>query len=242
MFYAVDRELIAKTVYYGYARPGTSPIFSPNTEFYHARHVQHRATIPKKAAALLDAAGYPKKADGKRFTLNLVAAGWFAENGKIGAIVKQGARRGRHRRQPRGARPRRPRSSASTPTTTSTSRSPTRPIRPSRCRRRRSTTPPTASRRACRSATPRASPSAEMDALVEKIRVETEPAKRKALVVDFQKIATQEASQPAAGRARDRSPSPAPGCRTTPTIPTTSRQAGTTSGWRPSSRLRSIRS
>jgi peptide/nickel transport system substrate-binding protein len=34
----------------------------------------------------------PKKADGKRFTLNLLSAGWFAENGKVGAIVKQGWR------------------------------------------------------------------------------------------------------------------------------------------------------
>ena len=34
MFHAVDRNLIAKTVYYGYARPGTSPIFSPNNEFF----------------------------------------------------------------------------------------------------------------------------------------------------------------------------------------------------------------
>ena len=33
----------------------------------------------------------------------------------------------------------------------------------------------------------------EVDALVEKIKVETDPAKRKALVVEFQKIATLEA-------------------------------------------------
>ncbi len=29
MFHAINREFIAKTVYYGYARPGTSPIYSP---------------------------------------------------------------------------------------------------------------------------------------------------------------------------------------------------------------------
>ncbi len=89
MFFAVDRNLIAKTVYYGYARPGTSPIYSPNKEFFTADTFK-TAFDPKKAAALLDAAGFPKKADGKRFTLNLLSAGWFAENGKIGAIVKQG--------------------------------------------------------------------------------------------------------------------------------------------------------
>ena len=89
MFFAVDRSLIAKTVYYGYARPGTSPISSPNKAFF-TPDTFSTAFDPKKAAALLDAAGYPKKAGGKRFTLNLLAAGWFAENGKVGAIVKQG--------------------------------------------------------------------------------------------------------------------------------------------------------
>src|SRR5258708_31564370 len=33
MFHAIDRSFIAKTVYYGYARPGTSPISSPKVEF-----------------------------------------------------------------------------------------------------------------------------------------------------------------------------------------------------------------
>ena len=42
----------------------------------------------------------------------------------------------------------------------------------------------------------------EVDALVEQIKVETDPAKRKALVVEFQKIITLEAPLPAAGRAR----------------------------------------
>ena len=42
----------------------------------------------------------------------------------------------------------------------------------------------------------------EVDALVEKIKVETDAAKRKALVVEFQKITTRRGAQPAAGRAR----------------------------------------
>jgi len=88
IFHAIDRHFIAKTVFYGYARPGTGPIFSPNKAYYTAD--LHKIPFdPKKAAALLDAAGFPKKADGKRFSLNLVAAGWFPENGKIGAYVKQ---------------------------------------------------------------------------------------------------------------------------------------------------------
>ena len=88
MFHAVDRNLIAKTVYYGYARLGTSPMFSPNKEFF-TPDTYKTSFDPKKAASLLDAAGYPKRANAA-LQVNLLAAGWFAENGKIGAIVKQG--------------------------------------------------------------------------------------------------------------------------------------------------------
>ena len=34
MFFAVDRNLIAKTAYFGYARPGTGPIPSTNSAFF----------------------------------------------------------------------------------------------------------------------------------------------------------------------------------------------------------------
>lgn len=43
---------------------------------------------PKKAGALLDAAGLPLK-DGKRFSVNVVAAAWFEENAKLGQYIKQ---------------------------------------------------------------------------------------------------------------------------------------------------------
>src|SRR6185503_19846915 len=36
IFHAIDRGLIAKTAYSGYARPGTGPIFAPNREFFAA--------------------------------------------------------------------------------------------------------------------------------------------------------------------------------------------------------------
>jgi len=192
MFFAVDRNLIAKTVYYGYARPGTSPIYSPNKEFF-TKDTFSTAFDPKKAAALLDAAGFPKKADGKRFTLNLLSAGWFAENGKIGAIVKQGL-------EDVGVGinltvPDRPTSIKRIYTdydfdlAISNQANPSEPV-------------PTTTqyftsdgikkgvpfRNASGFSTP------EMDALVEKIKVETDPATRKALVIEFQKMATLEAS------------------------------------------------
>src|SRR4029079_7208177 len=88
IFLAIDRSAIARTIYLGYARPGTGPILSPNKEYFAADAVK-AAFDPKKAAQLLDAAGYPKKGNTPRFKLNLVAGGWFPENGKVGAVVKQ---------------------------------------------------------------------------------------------------------------------------------------------------------
>ena len=147
---------------------------------------------PKKAAALLDAAGYPKKADGKRFTLNLLAAGWFAENGKIGSYVKQAL-------EDVGVGinltvPDRPTSIKRIYTDYDFDIAISNQANPSsRCRRRRSyfTTDGIKKGVPFRNAT--GFHTDEVDALVEQIKVETDPAKRKALVVEFQKIITLEA-------------------------------------------------
>jgi peptide/nickel transport system substrate-binding protein len=190
MFFAVDRNLIAKTVYYGYARPGTGPITSPNTAYF-TSDTFSTAFDPKKAAALLDAAGYPKKAGGKRFTLNLLAAGWFAENGKVGAIVKQGLEDvgvAVNLTVPDRATSIRRlytdydfdlaisnKASASEPVPSTTQDYTSDGIRKGMPFRNAS-----------------GFHSDEVDALVEKIKVETDPTRRKALVVDFQKITTVE--------------------------------------------------
>jgi peptide/nickel transport system substrate-binding protein len=191
MFYAVDRALIAKTVYYGYARPGTSPIFSPNKEFFTPDTFSTQYD-PKKAAALLDGAGFPKKADGKRFTLNLLAAGWFAENGKIGAIVKQGL-------EDVGVGinltvPDRPTSIKRIYTdydfdlAISNQANPSEPV---------PATTQYYTSDGIKKGVPFRNASGfhadEVDKLVEQIKVEIDPAKRKALVVEFQKITTREA-------------------------------------------------
>lgn len=191
MFFAVDRTLIAKTVYYGHARPGTSPIYSPNSTFF-TPDTFSTAFDPKKAAALLDAAGYPKKTRGKRFTLDLVAAGWFAENGKIGAIVEQGL-------EDIGvdvnlAVPDRSTSLKRIYTdydfdlAISNQANPSEPV------------PATThyfTSAGIRKGMPFCNASGfhtnEVDALVERIKTETDPGERKALVVEFQKLATVEA-------------------------------------------------
>ena len=84
LLHAVDRQFIVDTVYFGNARPAVGPIASTNKLFF-TSDVPHYDFDPKKAMALLDAAGYPMKG-GKRFRANLLAPGWFAENAKTGPI------------------------------------------------------------------------------------------------------------------------------------------------------------
>lgn len=192
MFFAVDRNLIAKTVYYGYARPGTGPIPSANSAFF-TSDTFSTAFDPKKAAALLDAAGHRKKAGGKRFTLRLLAAGWFADNGKVGAIVKQGLEGvgvAINLTVPdRATSIRRLYTDYDFDLAISNKVSASEPVP--------STTQYYTSE-GIRKGMPFRNASGfhteEVDALVEKIKVETDPDKRKALVVEFQKIATLECS------------------------------------------------
>lgn len=87
ILHAIDRQFIVNTIYYGRGKPAIAPIFSSNPLFF-TEDVPRYPFDPKKAAALLDAAGLPLK-DGKRFTVNLVAAAWFEENAKLGQYLKQ---------------------------------------------------------------------------------------------------------------------------------------------------------
>jgi len=87
ILHAIDRQFIVDTIYYGRGKPAIAPIFSSNPLFF-TEDVPRYPFDPKQAAALLDAAGLPVK-DGKRFTVNLVAAAWFEENAKLGQYLKQ---------------------------------------------------------------------------------------------------------------------------------------------------------
>lgn len=191
MFFAIDRERIAKTVYYGYARPGTGPIFSPNIEFY-SPNTFSTAYDPKKAAALLDAAGHKKPAKGSRFSVTLVAGGWFADNARVGAIVKQGLEEVGIAVElavpERAAAIKRIYTDYDFDLAISNQENPSEPV-------------PTTTQYFTTDGIKKGVPfrnasgfsSAEMDALVERIRVETEPARRRSLVVDFEKLAAEEA-------------------------------------------------
>ncbi len=87
ILHAIDRQFIVDTIYYGRGKPAIAPVFSSNPLFY-TEDVPRYPFDPKRAAALLNAAGLPVK-DGKRFSVNLVAAAWFEENAKLGQYLKQ---------------------------------------------------------------------------------------------------------------------------------------------------------
>jgi peptide/nickel transport system substrate-binding protein len=66
---ALDREVIRKVIYYGYATPLASPII-PSNPYYDPAPTPYPFNV-ERANALLDEAGYPRKADGTRFTLTV---------------------------------------------------------------------------------------------------------------------------------------------------------------------------
>lgn len=70
LLHALDREALRRIVYRGYGRVATGPIPSTVPAFYSGKG-PHYPYDPKKAEALLDAAGFPRQADGKRLKLTL---------------------------------------------------------------------------------------------------------------------------------------------------------------------------
>jgi peptide/nickel transport system substrate-binding protein len=64
--HAIDREAITRVVFYGWSQSAPSAI-SPALKQFHNPDIPRHDFDPKKAEALLDAAGYPRGADGTRF-------------------------------------------------------------------------------------------------------------------------------------------------------------------------------
>jgi peptide/nickel transport system substrate-binding protein len=66
--HAIDRQGLIDTVWYGLGKPATGPVPSSVSTYYTA-DVTGYEFDPKKAEALLDQAGYPRKEGGMRFAL-----------------------------------------------------------------------------------------------------------------------------------------------------------------------------
>ncbi len=84
--YAIDRDFIAKRIFFGAARPATGPISSV-TSFYDANIPQYKYD-PKKAIALLDEMGLKPDANGKRVSLRLLGLPYGDTWNKVSEYVK----------------------------------------------------------------------------------------------------------------------------------------------------------
>lgn len=91
ILHAINRDLLVKTVWGGYAVPATGPVSSLLKTFYTAETPQYPFDR-RKAEALLDEAGYPKQADGWRFKLNHDFIPFGDDYRRTGEFVRQSLR------------------------------------------------------------------------------------------------------------------------------------------------------
>lgn len=68
--HSIDQDLLLETVWYGYGTVATTAV-SPNLKPFHDPSIPRYGYSVAKTNKLLDEAGYPKKSDGKRFSLRL---------------------------------------------------------------------------------------------------------------------------------------------------------------------------
>ena len=86
--HAIDKDFLVDVVFLGYATPATGPVPPTDTLFYTADVPTYDFDV-EKANALLDEAGYPRGADGTRFSLRLRPAPWFEQTRATGDYVRQ---------------------------------------------------------------------------------------------------------------------------------------------------------
>ncbi|WP_311970697.1 ABC transporter substrate-binding protein [Pseudomonas baltica] len=90
--HAIDRQALVKTVWNGYAVPATGPVSSLLKGFYD-KDTQQYNYDPAEAERLLDAAGFPRQADGWRFKLNHDYIPYGDDYKRTGEFVRQALRK-----------------------------------------------------------------------------------------------------------------------------------------------------
>ncbi|WEX10450.1 ABC transporter substrate-binding protein [Chelativorans sp. AA-79] len=86
--HAIDKDFVVRTIFLGYATASTGIVPKNAPEFYDPS-VPTYAFDVDKANALLDEAGYPKDANGQRFSLRLLPAPYFSETRQFGDYLRQ---------------------------------------------------------------------------------------------------------------------------------------------------------
>lgn len=90
--HALDREAIAKVVWFGFGKPAISPV--PSTlRTFHDANVPRYPFDPKKAEELLDAAGFKRGADGVRFSITHDFLPYGDDYKRTGEYIKQALKR-----------------------------------------------------------------------------------------------------------------------------------------------------
>ena len=86
---AINKEKVINLVYFGGAALGTGHVaLTPFSKWWHNPNAKQIEYDPKLAARMLDEAGYPVKADGWRFHINLKHTTGYSEHIKAAALIK----------------------------------------------------------------------------------------------------------------------------------------------------------
>ncbi len=86
--HAINRRFVIDTLMNGFGREANGTVSPAFGDFYNEGAPSY-AFDPARSRALLDAAGHAVKADGKRFNLRLVIGPWYPENVRMGPYLKQ---------------------------------------------------------------------------------------------------------------------------------------------------------
>jgi peptide/nickel transport system substrate-binding protein len=79
---------VVSTIFLGFAKPAAGPVPRYDSQFFNPDLPGYDFDIDK-ANALLDEAGFPRGADGVRFSLRLLPAPYFIETRQFGAYLRQ---------------------------------------------------------------------------------------------------------------------------------------------------------
>ncbi|GGF58494.1 peptide ABC transporter substrate-binding protein [Azorhizobium oxalatiphilum] len=90
--HAIDRELLARNGFYGFATPATGPVPSYQKRFYTGETEQYPFD-PKKAEALLDAAGLKRGADGIRLRIDNLPIPYSQDFVRAAQLIQQSLKR-----------------------------------------------------------------------------------------------------------------------------------------------------
>ena len=87
--YAINRDALTRTVWFGFGKPATGPVPSVVKAWYTTDGIPAYPFDPKKAEALLDEAGLKRGADGKRFRMQLDPLAQGSDYLRSGEFIKQ---------------------------------------------------------------------------------------------------------------------------------------------------------